>query len=138
MPWYKFNVDSYTVRVWDSLFAFVILLNIIWAPLAIAFEKDLKQTEEGVNLNTIYQINNGLWFVAFFINLNRVDFPRHIYSFEETSKAYLRSPFLIPDLISLFGSVISHLLHEPVTGHYFELIRLFHFKKTLWPLNQLI
>jgi len=37
LPWYKFNVHGQIIRVWDSIFALVILFNIVWSPLAIAF-----------------------------------------------------------------------------------------------------
>ena len=62
----------------------------------------------------------------------------NIYTLEETARAYLRSPFLVPDLVSLVGSVTSILLNEPITGKYFELIRIIHFKKTLYPVNLLV
>ena len=81
---------------------------------------------------------NAFWLLAFFINLNRVDEKLHRFTFWETSKAYLKSPYLIPDLITMVGSVTMILLSEPIQGKYFELLRILHYKKTLYPVNLLI
>ena len=135
MPWYKFNVHSFNMKIWDSLFALVILFNIIWAPLAIAFQQYFYNVGDDIDWDALDLTINGLWGLAFFINLNRVDLTRHIYDLEQTAGAYLRSPFLIPDLVSLVGSVAFILSNEPITGKYFELIRLLHFRKTLFPIN---
>ena len=61
-----------------------------------------------------------------------------VETLEDTIKAYLKSPFLIPDLISLLGSVIYGILRRPILAKYFELIRIFHFSDTLYPMNMLI
>ena len=124
--------------MWDSFFALVILFNIIWAPLAIAFQNYFYQPNDDIDWDALDLTINGLWFLAFFVNLNRVDLTMHVYNLEDTARAYLRSPFLIPDLVSLIGSVTAILLNEPITGKYFELIRLLHFKKTLYPVNLLV
>jgi hypothetical protein len=62
----------------------------------------------------------------------------HITTLYDTVKAYLKSPYLIPDFITLVGSVTFILYDKPITGKYFELIRLIHFSKTLYPVNLLV
>ena len=81
---------------------------------------------------------NAFWLIAFFINCNRVDEILHITTLYDTVKAYLKSPYLIPDFITLVGSVTFILYDKPITGKYFELIRLIHFSKTLYPVNLLV
>ena len=77
---------------------------------------------------------NGLWGLAFLININRVDLIKGIGP-SETARAYLRSPFLIPDLISLVGSVAFIIADKPIISKYFELIRFFSLNKALYPVN---
>ena len=82
MPWYKFNVHSFNMKIWDSLFALVILFNIIWAPLAIGFQQYFYNVGDDIDWDALDLTINGLWGLAFFVNLNRVDLARHIYDLE--------------------------------------------------------
>ena len=123
------------MRIWDSFFALIILWNIVWAPLAIAFQHDLYKPSDDVDWKVLDLIVNGFWLIAFFINCNRVDFVKQIVTLEDTLKAYLKSPFLIVDFVSLVGSVSFILVDENINAKYFELLRIFHFTKTLFPVN---
>lgn len=138
LPWYKFNVHGQMIRVWDSIFALVILFNIVWSPVAIAFQHNFYQEDDTINWDALDLTINAFWLIAFFINLNRVDEQLHRFTFWDTSKAYLRSPYLIPDFVTMVGSITMILLNKPIQGKYFELVRLLHYKKTLYPVNLLI
>ena len=70
------------MKIWDSLFALVILFNIIWAPLAIGFQQYFYNTGDDIDWDALDLTINGLWGLAFFVNLNRVDLTRHIYDLE--------------------------------------------------------
>lgn len=37
VSWYQFNTNSFSVQVWDSFFALVVLENIIVTPLTLSF-----------------------------------------------------------------------------------------------------
>ena len=113
--WYQFRAKSASLRIWDSFFAFVVLYTCIWNPLAIIF-KDSFYLDDSSSVNWVVldSFNNGLWALAFFINLNRVDFARKIETFEETAKAYLKSPFLIPDAVCLIVSIAAVASDEPI------------------------
>ena len=77
VKWYQFNVKSSFIVFWDSFFGLIILYNIIWAPLAIAFYDSLYGDDESeTNWVALDLFFNSLWAVAFFINCNRVDFVR--------------------------------------------------------------
>ena len=80
MPWYKFNVHSSNMKIWESFFALVILFSIIWAPLVIAFQQYFEGDD--IDWDALVLTINGLWGLAFFVNLNRVDVTRHIYDLE--------------------------------------------------------
>ena len=125
--WYQFNVNSYSMQVWDSFFALVVLENIIVTPLSICFPKDFHNDKTtGMNWLAFEIFLNILWAIHFFINLNRVDFIRKITSFKETSRVYLRF-WLIPDAIALFGACISLAVGSFRWTKYFDLIRLMRF-----------
>ena len=103
-------------------------------PLSISFSHDLyvNKEEDWLALDLIM---NGFWLIAFFINMNRVNFVMKIVTLKDTTKAYLKSPWLIPDFICIVGSITMTLLNEPVNAKYFELLRILHFKETLYPVN---
>ena len=139
LEWYKFNIYGSQMKVWDSFFSIVILFNFIWTPLVIAFHHDLYGDETNdTNWVVLDVINNSLWLIAFFINLNRVDSVMKIITFEETAWAYLVSPFLIPDAICLIMSTILIGVDETKYAKFFEILRLFHFQEMLYPLNLLV
>lgn len=73
LPWYQFNNQSTTIKVWDSFFAFVVLYNNIWVPIAICFANDLFVNKEN-DWFALDIISHSFWLIAFFINMNRVDF----------------------------------------------------------------
>ena len=45
---------------------------------------------------------------------------------------------MIPDLISLLGSVVCIIADKPIIGKYFELIRFFSLNKALYPVELLV
>ena len=123
------------MRVWDSIFSIVVLTTCIWNPLAIIFDDSFHLNEKSdINWVLLDSFNNGLWALAFVINLNRVDFARKIETFEDTSKAYLKS-FLIPDALCLIVSIVAIAYDEPIFAKQFELIRCFHFNEALFPVT---
>lgn len=139
LAWYKFNIYGFQMKVWDSFFSIIILFNFIWTPLVIAFHHDLHGDEtNGTDWVLVDLLNNAFWLVAFFINLNRVDTVMRIHTFEETSWAYLVSPFLIPDAICLIMTGIMIGIGETKYAKFFELLRLFHFQEVIYPVNLLI
>ncbi len=81
---------------------------------------------------------NALWAIHFFINVNRVDFVLKIVTPFETFNRYLRSPFLIPDAFCLIMVVALILIDEMAWAKIVDLIRMFHFAETLYPINLLI
>ena len=138
ISWYQCWIKSYSMRIWDSIFALVVLSTCIWNPLAIVFDDSFHLKEDSdINWVVLDSFNNGLWALAFVINLNRVDFARKIETFGESSKAYFKS-FLIPDLLCLIVSVIAIANDEPIFAKQFELIRCFHFNEALFPFNLLV
>jgi len=76
-----------------------------------------------------------IWSLAFFINCNRVDPIRKIYRFQDTMKAYLYSPFMIPDAAVIISCVIWTIMKKPDYVKIVQLFRLFHFRKVLYPVN---
>ena len=105
LPWWQFNTASSTMMIWDSFFSLVILYNIIIVPVSIVFNQNFHDKEEpDIDWTIFGMFVNGLWALYFFFNINRVDFVRKITTFESTCKHYLRSPFLVPDLIILIVS----------------------------------
>ena len=133
ISWYQCWIKSYSMRIWDSIFALVVLSTCIWNPLAIVFDDSFHLKEDSdINWVVLDSFNNGLWALAFFINLNRVDFVRKIETFGESSKAYLKS-FLVPDALCLIVSIVAIANDEPILAKQFELIRIFHFKEALFP-----
>ena len=79
LPWYQFNVVSTTIITWDSFFALVVWMNIIWTPLAICFSHEFYEYEEStVDWVAFDLLFESFWWIAFFINLNRVDLVRKI------------------------------------------------------------
>ena len=138
ISWYQCWIKSYSMRIWDSIFALVVLSTCIWNPLAIVFDDSFHLKENSdINWVVLDSFNNGLWALAFVINLNRVDFARKIETFGESSKAYLKS-FLIPDLLCLIVSIVAIANDEPIFAKQFELIRCFHFNEALFPFNLLV
>ena len=123
------------MRIWDSFFALVVLFTCIWTPLAIIFKNNFHFGGVDINWVVLDIFINGFWALAFFININRVDFVRKIVTFEDTAKAYLRSPHMIPDAVCLIGSIIAIALDEPITAKVIELIRIIHFNDALFPVN---
>ena len=117
LKWYQFNTSSYSMQIWDSFFALVVLTTCFWNPLAIVFKERFHENEESdINWVLLDSFNNGFWALAFVINLNRVNFKQKIESFEETCKAYLKSLFLVPDLICLLLSIVFIIIDEPLTA----------------------
>ena len=136
LPWYQFNVHSTSMRIWDSFWSLVLLYTIIWTPLAIAFQDNFHGNEDsGVNWVALDVFINVLWFIAFLINLNRVDFMLQIVTFEETWRAYNSSLFMLPDAAILIASVVLIIIDEPIYAKYFELLRILHYNKALFPVN---
>ena len=123
------------MRVWDSFFALVYLQNIIFSPIMFVFHEnfDLEGEDSAINWKALDLFINGLWLIGFFINCNRVDFAMKIVTPRETIRAYFRSPFLIPDLVSLIGSFTAIFLNKHQTAKGFELIRIFHINDALFP-----
>ena len=93
------------MRVWDTFFAFVQLYTIIYVPLAYVFNEHFhdNQDEDGVNFYALDIFFEVLWTLAFLININRVNPTLKIFKFKDTVKAYLRSPFMIPDAAILIS-----------------------------------
>ena len=117
----------------------VVLYNLFWTPVAIVFSEGFHESvEPGINFKVLDLFIQSLWLVAFFINLNRVNFPMKIVEPLETARAYLRSPFLIPDLVALAGATTYILVNQPITAKYFELIRIVHLREALFPANLLV
>lgn len=118
----------------------MVAYTIFWCPVAIIFHEDFHSSEEDdtINFKVFDLFIQSLWLIAFFINLNRVNFPMKIVEPLETASAYLYSPFLIPDLVALCGAVTAILVDLPVTAKYFELIRLIHLREALFPINLLV
>ena len=123
------------MRVWDSFFALVYLQNIIFSPIVFVFHEnfDLEGEDSSIDWKALDLFINGLWLIGFFINCNRVDFAMKIVTPRETIRAYFRSPFLIPDLVSLIGSFTAIFLNKHQTAKGFELIRIFHINDALFP-----
>ena len=134
MPWYQFNTHSFTVQAWDSFFAAIILLNVIITPLSIVFPEHFHEDEEAIDWLGLELFLNSLWVIDFFINLNRVDFVRKIDTCGDTSCTYLRGT-MIPDAVSLIGSVSASIAGEFTIAKYFDLIRLIRFRDALYPVN---
>ena len=124
------------MRVWDNFWSLIICYTIIWTPLAIAFEDNFHGDEDSnVNWVALDLFMNGLWALAFFINVNRVDFVLQIVRFEDTWRAYFRSFFMVPDLLVLIISVTLICVDEPIYAKYFELMRILHYNEALFPAN---
>ena len=103
ISWYQCRKKSSSLRIWDSFFAVVVLITCIWTPLAIVFKDSFYLNEESsINWVFLDSFNNSLWALAFFINLNRVDFASKIETF--ASKILKRSNnsnlYLIPQKTS--------------------------------------
>ena len=76
--------------LWDSFFALVVILNLVWVPLAIVFTDSFHAAEDSsINWVALEMFIQILWLLAFVINLNRVDFQKKITTLQETSWAYL-------------------------------------------------
>ena len=107
LPWYQFNVLSFTMRVWDSFFALVVLFTLLFIPIAVVFHENFHDNEETtidwMALDIFYE---ALWLIAFFINLNRVNPVLKIFKTQDTVMAYLVSPFLIPDAATLIATIV--------------------------------
>ena len=102
-------------------------------PLAIAFPHDFHaDNTTGMNWLAFEIFLNCLWFIHFYINLNRVDHVRKNVSFLETFRAYLAF-WLIPDAIALIGATIALCVNSFTWAKYFDLIRLLRFQDTLYP-----
>ena len=101
-----------------------------WTPLAIAFHSSIYDGNDWMTFDLFIE---SLWAIAFFINMNRVDFLRQIVTLEETALRYLKSPFLIPDLFVLICSVLFICIDKPLTAQYFKLFRILHFNDSLYP-----
>ena len=124
------------MKIWDSFFALVILQNLFMTPLAYVFKDsfDIEGAADGsVNYKAFDLFINTLWLVAFFINCNRVNFLLKIVTPYETIRYYFKSPFLIPDLVALVGTVAAIFSNEHRIAKAFELIRIFHVKEALYP-----
>jgi len=50
-------------------------------------------------------------------------------------KAYLYSPFLIPDAAVIISCIVWTIMDEPEYVRIVQLFRLFHFRKVLFPVN---
>jgi len=79
-----------------------------------------------------------LWLIDFFINCNRVNPSLKIFKLQETVKAYLFSPFMIPDAIILIVSVVYSCMGLPLYAKYAQVFRIMHFRDALYPINLLI
>ena len=102
IPWWQFNVHSFSMHVWGCLFAVVVWYALIFVPLACVFHKSFHDNANSqVDWFALDIFNETIWTIQFFINMNRVDPVRKIFKFKDTFKAYLRSPFLIPDALVL-------------------------------------
>ena len=124
------------MKIWDSFFALVIFQNLFMTPLAFVFKDsfDIEGAADGsVNYKAFDLFINSLWLTAFFINCNRVNFVLKIVTPYETIRAYFKSPYLIPDLVSLVGSVAAIFSGKHRMAKAFELIRIFHVKEALYP-----
>lgn len=95
-------------------------------------------SKDTINWNAYELFMNALWAIYFFINLNRVDFVLKIITPFDTFNRYLRSPFLVPDAICLVLVVSLILLDEMGWAKIVDLVRMFHFSETLYPINLLI
>lgn len=136
LPWWKFNTASSTMMVWDSFFALVILTNIILIPISICFAENFHESSEpDIDWTTFGMFMNGLWAMYFFLRINRVDYARKNVVFYDTMMAYLKSPFLIPDLIILISSSLCIIIGNHQAARFIELFRIFHFKEALYPIN---
>ena len=122
------------MRVWDSFFALIYLQNIIFSPIVFVFHENFALGENSdIDWKALDLFISGVWLIGFFINCNRVDFVMKIVTPRETIRAYFRSPFLIPDLVALIGSVTAIFMNEHQTAKGFELIRIFHINDALYP-----
>jgi len=107
----------------------------VLTPLSISFPQSFHLKIGGINWVAFELFMNGLWAIAFFININRVDFVLKIITPWDTFNRYLRSPFLVPDALCLIGVVTLLLVDEIMWAKYVDLIRLFHFSEALYPFN---
>ena len=124
------------MRVWDGFFGLVVLMNIIWTPLAIVFQETYHAREDTpVNWKAFDLFIEMLWAFAFFINLNRVDIIRKIITPRDTAYQYLRSPFLVPDALCLIVATACTISGDFREAHFIKLIRIFHFNEVLFPAN---
>ena len=124
------------MRIWDIFFALVYLQNIVFSPIVFVFHDnfDIEDSENStINWKALDLFINVLWLIGFFINCNRVNFALKIVTPRDTVRAYFRSPFLLPDLVSLVGSFTAILMNKHQTAKAFELIRIFHINDALFP-----
>ena len=107
----------------------------ILTPLSLSFPDSYHNNKDSIDWFAFELFMNGLWAIYFFINLNRVDFVLKIITPFETFNRYLRSPFLIPDMVCLILVVSLILLDEMMWAKTVDLIRMFHFTEALFPIN---
>ena len=111
------------------------MTNIIITPLTLVFPENFHESKDKtVDWLSLELFFNSLWFLDFFINLNRVDFIRKIVTFRDTSYAYLMKT-MIPDAIALIGSTTACIMGRMVIAKYFDIIRLIRFRKVLYPID---
>ena len=89
------------MRLWDLFFSLVMLTTLMVLPYAFVFDY-----EEG---NALFIINESIWLLAFFINMNRVDPIKKRIKFKDTFKAYLW-PWMILDASVLIAVTTTFVL----------------------------